>query len=60
MPESYVPRKYMVRGVITTGPVGTYYEIIRPGSDDVVEWDKDYLKLRGICDVLNDTQVGKF
>lgn len=54
MPADYVPRRYMIRGVITTGIIGTYYEIIRPGSDSVVEWDSDYLKLRDLCDILND------
>ena len=54
MPKSYVPRRFMIRGVISTGIAGTYYEIVQPGSNIMVDWNKDYFKLLAICDNLNE------
>lgn len=53
MPPDYVPRKYMVRGILSAG---TYYEIVAAGQKHIAEWHKDYTTAVQICDALNKNQ----
>lgn len=59
MPPEYVPRRYMVRGVLDAYMVGTYYEIVTPNQSHIADWHKDYATAVQMCDVLNDVAVQK-
>jgi len=56
MPSDYVPRKYMVRGILDAYMVGTYYEIVTPNQAHIVDWHKDYATAVKMCDALNKNQ----
>lgn len=59
MPATYTPRKYMVRGV-TNPEVGfTYYEIITPKCEHIIDCNVDYTSAVKACDILNEAEAAK-
>lgn len=52
MPTSYEPRRYMVRGVLNSPTIGTFFEIVVAGSTDIVDWHTDYNKAVALADSL--------
>ena len=54
MPSTYIPRRYMVRGVLNAPVVGTFYEIVAPGCSNFVDWHVDYHEATKLADTLNE------